>query len=238
MSRHRVVSFTGALLGCALISAPISAQADSLPTVTITSATGYASYGYIGPEGGAVGASLSAPNFSLGFFDVFPSIYTIGGVGESLSTEFYLAAVVGAPAVPNGTVTVGGKSYPVDYKSGDARVNGSISSVTVASGYETIEMPGEFLGAGLACTMVYPLPSGCTPPPAVPQPTKIANVDIDIPGFVTLTFSPSPTGPFQHNEYFSERFTPIPEPATALLLLGALPIVLAIRKQRRTSPTR
>lgn len=113
-------------------------------------------------------------------------------------------------------------------------MGGSGEFLTVPSGYATIQIPAVLRGSGIACTALYPYygSSTCGPPPNVTQPTLIANVNIDVDGYLTYTFAPA-SGSAQNGEVYSAVFTPTPEPAAAFLLLGSLPILVLLRRRAK-----
>lgn len=86
----------------------------------------------------------------------------------------------------------------------------------------TVQVPAVLTGSGTACTAIYYLDYGCSWAPGDPTyPVVVANVDLDIDGYLTFAFQPLA---FQQLS-FTATFTPIPEPCSALLLLTALAII-------------
>jgi len=92
----------------------------------------------------------------------------------------------------------------------------------------TIEVPALLTGSGTACTAVYPGIGCYANSPTTPPPVMIANVDLDIPGYLIFTVHPSPeTAPALE---FTATFRPIPEPLTVLLVLPTFALIWARKK--------
>jgi hypothetical protein len=221
------------LAACFLMFHPLSAKADALPNIEITTANGFASWGDYADGCNGICASLSAPNFTLNFQSfVPPPGYTLSP-GDPLMTYFALAERFGAQQVPNSTVIIDGITYPVAFP--DGSVNLIAPTIIVPSGYATIQLPTFLTGTGIACTAVYGV-DGCSPPPgAAPYPVQIADVSLFLKGYLTLTFRPG-SGPAAVNEDYTATFTPIPEPASALLVIAILaPLVARMRRNAQSS---
>lgn len=232
MSRsHLSLATILGLLGCMSLFGPSTAKGDpipGLPTVDITSAAGYVAFGYPAsiPAPGKL-ASLSSPDFQLSFGVFVPSNFFIQTPGTPMlyGSLFGLNEEIGAPAGPSATLELDGTSYPLQIS---VYVNGG--PFTVPSGYATIQIPATVTGSGVACTATYQVYSNlytCFPPPSFSS-TLVANVNLDVPGYLTFTFQPS-AGPGINNESFNAVFSPVPEPSTALLLLAVLPLCFLLR---------
>jgi hypothetical protein len=119
----------------------------------------------------------------------------------------------------------------VAYDGGGVTVN---TSFIVPFGNATTEEPAVFMASGLACTALYQYFYTIACPLNSDSPAPIANVDLDIPGFMTFTFQPGQYG----EEAYSAMFTPVPEPATALLLLPAFAVRAWWSKRKRLKGAR
>lgn len=237
---HLRLPLTCFLLGGALIVGPSALRADSLPNIVITSATGFASWSNYSNGCPGICASFSAPDFTLNFQSYIPYPGYSESPGDPLMTLFALTERSGAPAVPNATVTIGGSTYPVAFP--DGSISLIASTIIVPSGDATIQLFTFLTGTGTACTATYGI-YGCLPPPGtVPYPQQIADVSLDLEGYLTLIFRPGP-GPAQVNEDFTATFTPIPEAKPSLLLLAAFAAFMSWRPtkeraERRCLPAR
>jgi hypothetical protein len=138
------------------------------------------------------------------------------------------------PINPVGSLVFGGTSYPVAYNYAQVILN---SSSIVPYGNATVEEPAELIGNGLACTAIYPQAIGiesgiasCFPSSAIyqPYPVPIANVDLDIQGFMTFTFQPSQSG----EETYTATFAQVPEPEIGLLLIPMFTLVVWWSKRK------
>jgi hypothetical protein len=89
----RVLScLTCAVIPCALVLGPPAARATPLPTVTITSASGYAVWNGGNLPYCSICASLYSPEFTLNFQgDVTNPYYYQAPPGFALDMAFYLA---------------------------------------------------------------------------------------------------------------------------------------------------
>jgi hypothetical protein len=216
MSTYLITRLTLAVAACAVLQSTF-ANADSLPNVEITTATGFASWGDYSDGCPGICASLSAPGFTLNFQGLVPpTVYSLSP-GDALMTYFALPEQFGAPQVSNSTVTIDGVTYPVAFP--DGSVSLIASTVIVPSGDETLQFLTYLTGTGIACTAVYGV-DGCSPPPGTtPYPRQIADVSLFLKGYLTLTFRPGP-GPAAVNEDYTATFIPVPEPSSVLLFHG------------------
>ena len=220
MYKYSVSRVVYSLLACAVLFHPHAARADSVPTVTITSASGFAYFGGGPPQCSGVCFYFSNPIFGVSFDGFVPSPYyqaTAGYPFEGDPALFNSGEAFGAPSYPGGYLIVGGTSYTASY--GDIGVTGESSFIVPYAG--TVEIPAVLTGSGYACSEYLPI-YNCSPVPGYPVPTLIADIDLDVPGYLTFDFFPGP-GPAPDVEY-TAKFTPIPEPSTLLLLLAAVPI--------------
>lgn len=216
---------TCAVFAVAVVLAPALARADPLPTITITSASGSASWGDYKDGCPGICIGLSSPIFALGFSDYVPAPYYQATPGTPFTPIFALAEVIGPPATPAGGVVVNGIDYPIAF--GEVEVTAAPFTVPYGG---TVEIPALLAGTGMACTAVYP-PYGCYPDPTtMPYPVEVANVDLDIQGYLTFAFHQAPE--ISPNLEFTSTFTPIPEPQTALPVFAALSIIACIKKKR------
>jgi|ERR1700761_542009 len=225
MFKYSVSRVIYPLLACAVLFHAHAAHADSLPTVTITSASGSAFWG--NPGGGpclGICAGLASPIFTLGTGgDFVPASYFQADPGTSFNTLLGLEPPIGPPADMSGSLVFDGKDYPVAYQ--DVVVTPAPFIVPYGG---TIEVPALLTGTGTACTTVYP-GIGCYPnSPTAPFPVMIANVDLDIPGYLTFTFYKAPE--LSPSLGFTATFNPVPEPSTVLLVLPALALIWVMKK--------
>lgn len=228
MLRRRISSATCTII-CALAFYPAVAQADSIPTITITSAAGYASWGDFNILEGCQGicASLYGPSFELGFGAGVPSnVFFQANPGYSFPPiEFSPAAPIGLSPPPGGEVTLGGVDYPVDFgpgSGGGVEVTQEGSFIVPSSG--TVQIPAVLTGSGTACVEISPS-YGCQTVNGVFYPVLVAYLDFDIQGFLTFEFYPSYLSPYQ--VFYVATFTPAPESSSALLLIAAFVIMAA-----------
>ena len=224
MRTHFLSFVTGSLLAGVLVLQPSTAQADSIPTVSINSATGDATWGNEYPPG--AGASLSGPDFTLGFGASWPPNALSASAGDPFpgnTTQLQLREIIGQAEIPSGTLTVGGSTSSVWY--GFDITAHALTSTTVPSGTATLILPAVLSGSGTAC--LQGIGEFCLGSPTQP-PVFVANVDFDIPGLLTVDFTPG--GPAINGEVFSARFTPTPEPSEWLLLLAGFGCLAAARK--------
>lgn len=223
MGNHFQLFIMGSLLAGALVLQPAAARADSIPTISINSATGDATWGNEYPPG--AGASLSGPNFTLGFGDYWPPDVlsaSAGGPFPGGTTSLRLREIIGATTIPGGTLTVDGVTSSVWY---DFDITArALTPATVPSGTATLRLPAVLSGVGTAC--LQGIGEFCLGSPTQP-PVDIANVNLDIPGLLTVDFVPGE--PAVNGELFSARFTPTPEPSTWLLVLAGLGSLAAAR---------
>lgn len=228
MGKQVLLFATCFLLVCVLFLQPSAARADSIPAVSITSATGDATWGNEYPPG--AGASLSGPNFTLGFGDSWPLVALSASAGDPFpgnTTPLTLRELTGAPTLPGGTLNIGGATSSVWY---DFDITaGALTSTTVPSGTATLILPAILSGSGTAC--LQGIGEFCLGTPTQP-PTFIANVNFDIPGQLTLDFTPG--GPAVNGELFSARFTPVPEPSGWLLVFAGLGGIVVASKFSRS----
>ncbi|MGC2657633.1 MAG: hypothetical protein WA324_06625 [Bryobacteraceae bacterium] len=205
----------------ALFLYPAAARADSIPTITITSGSVSA---YSGPDclpaSACVDFSNAIANFRAYGFDVSEYAFQ-ASVGYSFESQGGYSQFVTFDNYQNGSLIVGGISYPSDYF---VRVTGA-DFIVPSSG--TVEVPAVLTGEGTACSVALPVTdSDCSPYPGIPNATVIANINLDIPGYVTVSFSEFP---INGNVLYSEVFTAAPEPSSGLFLLTACSILIAWR---------
>jgi hypothetical protein len=216
----------------ALLFQPEPTRADSIPTVTITSGTGGVTIGIPGEGYCCVGGSLSGPNFNVSVGGSIPPFVLDTAAGTAFDTFFLDPQNYVAPdSEPSGFLVFDGIKYPATYS-----VGLGAASFTVPSGYATVEEPAVFTAMGMACTAIYAISTPCEPPPGTkPYPVIIADIDVDIPGTLAVTFRPVdiPSLPGINEAWFA-TFTPIPEPSTMLLLFAALPFaaLFAVRNKK------
>jgi hypothetical protein len=200
----RSMSGAAYMLLCALAFYPAAARADSIPTITITSTAGSASWG-----NGGIGAFLYSPSFDLSFGTFAPVGYFQASPGDSfVDIGFSLMEVIGAPAFPTGELTLGGVDYPVAFGPGTGGVEVSQEGSFIVPSGGTVQIPAVLTGGGTACVNISP-GYGCNTVNGVFYPVLVANVDFDIQGF-----------------------TPAPEPGTALILFLALAMIAAYRYRK------
>jgi hypothetical protein len=205
----------------ALFFYPAAARADSIPTITITSGSVAA---YSGPDclpaSACVDFSNAIANFRAYGFDVSEYAFQ-ASVGYSFESQGGYSQFVTFDNYQNGSLIVGGISYPSDYF---VRVTGG-DFIVPSSG--TVEVPAVLTGEGTACSVALPVTdSDCSPYPGIPNATVIANINLDIPGYVTVSFSEFP---INGNVLYSEVFTAAPEPSSGLFLLTACSILITWR---------
>jgi len=240
---NRAVSFvTLELVACVLVFQPSRARADTVPTINITSATGSACWGRnCLPQSGTNPyefATFSGPNFSVGFSsfgtsqydfsaragDVVPGSYFDGPIDFQLPGESFFGNI---------SVTLSGHTDSAPFDPPVIAISNS-TNVTVPSGYGTVELPAVLTDSGPVCVGGF-VQSGeffCSgPPPAVPD--IVANVNINVPGFVTIRFSPAGVPIYSSgSEYYMATFTPVPEPSTAWMLVFGLAIAAGYASAR------
>ena len=236
MSGRSISHLVYTLIAGALLLHSHNAQADPAPGTTITSASGYAYFGG-GPDqcGSGICFSFSNPTFDVSFSGFVPVTYYQATPGSSFccySPLFDSGEAFGAPTWPVGSTVVGGVPYTTTYT--DLRVTGG--SFIVPSG-GTLEVPAVLSGSGFACSVSVP-DNNCSPVPGYPTPVVIADVSLDVPGYLTFTFYEN--GNLSPNVGYSAEFTPVPEPSTALLLVAAFAVVgvLGRRFRRQESAAR
>ena len=216
MFSHSISRLSYTLIAIALLLHPRNARAGSVPTITITSASGNAYFNELGPVGcNSICGSFSSPIFAVSYGGFVPPPYFQASPGYPFSGYYLLDSgdVFGAPTWPSGTVTVGGTAYFATY--GDIGVTGGPFIVPYGG---TVQIPAVLTGSGYACSVSVPI-YNCSPVPGYPTPVLIANIDLDIPGYITFTFFQE--GGVSPNLGFGAKFTPVPEPSTALLVLAA-----------------
>jgi hypothetical protein len=218
---RRLIGTASCSFVCALAFYPAVAQADSIPTITITSAAGYAAWNASGICPGGVCASLSNPSYSLSFGTYWPPIFFAAYPGQLEGPSLHLSEVIGAAADPEGTLLLGDLEYPVVYSG----VNVTFAPF-IAPSEGTVQIPAVLTGLGTACTAIYALPYGCYPASGtMPYPVVVANIDLDIQGYLTFAFGPG----LAPAVAFAATFTPVAEPGTAEFLLTALTIIAVWR---------
>lgn len=174
------------------------------------------------------GASLSGPDFTLGFGASWPLIALSASAGDPFpgnTTALQLRELIGHDhtEIPSGTLNVGGTTSSVWYDFDIAAH--ALTSATVPSGTATLIIPAVLSGSGTAC--LQGIGEFCLGSPTQP-PVFVANVNFDIPGLLTIDFTPG--GPAINGEVFSARFTPTPEPSEWLLILAGLVGLAVARK--------
>ncbi len=225
---QRFISSATYTVACALAFYPAVARADALPTVTITSASGSANWGDYSEGCQGICIGLDSPLFSLGFGGVAPAPYFQARPGYSYLPSLDSAEALGVTNYALGGVVLDGVSYQVVYAG--VQVTGAPFVVPYGG---TVEVPAVLTDTGTACTAIYYI-FGCYPAPwTTPYPVVVANVDVDIQGYLTLTFEQSPE--LAPDILFSATFTPVPEPPTALLLFVASALI-AIWRGRNFIP--
>ena len=207
-------------LACLVDLPPSVAQADPIPNITVTTATGYVGFTYNGTSGGLYGPDAS---INTDYGNAAGVLFFSALIGSSFSPYFQLPPLDAVPfSILNGSVTVGGQTYGWVSADGYANVASGVS-VTVPAGYASVQFPATFYAEGTACLDISGFFSCSPPPPLVP--TVIADVGFDVPGILTVNFSPPP-GPLPGWEVFDAEFDPspfpVPEPSSALLVLFAL----------------
>ena len=224
--------FACLLLCCAVSGGPARGRAQqiSLPPVSITSATGQASWGF--PLG--ISASLSGPDFTLGIgpggsypdqhaledFYHFAAPYPTFNAG-AMFLFFSAFADIMSPA--EGRITTGGSTYGVNY--GFGPFVETLASAPVSPSFAPIIVPAVLTGGASvdACPLSSP---DCFSPLYIP-------VSFDVPGQLTITFAPYTfPGLGSTFEEYTATFTPIPEPSSLALIFAGLTIAAAIRAHR------
>ena len=226
--RKAIPTFLISYLVCTgLLGGTARAEIIGLPTVSITSASGQVQWG---PTGN-VTASLSGPDFTLSFSDVYPSsfigdvVYAFGAkAGQPFVPDEYLYSTEAKVTfVPDGTLAVGGATYGVAYSENPYIIGVVLSTpTTVPSGSATLTIPAilEAPSGFSACELRLPsLPCNLQPNSAF-----VANVDFAVPGILTVSFVPAENVLYPDNGFneqvFTATFTPVPEPSTAWLIFA------------------
>jgi hypothetical protein len=192
----------------ALAIYPLAARADSIPTITITSATGYASWGDFNNCPGNC-ALLLNPIFGISEMGLAPASNYQADTGYTFVSDFSLGAVIGGGGAPSEGLFLNGVVYPAT-----GGVNVTAAPFIVPSG-GTAQIPAVLTSDAIACEPNSP-PNACI---------QVANVDVDIQGYLTFTFQPAPYG---HGVLsYIATFTPAPEPSTDLLVFMALTMIAA-----------
>jgi PEP-CTERM motif len=207
--------------------------ADSLPTLTATS--GSASWV---PD--SVSFSITGPSFDISgsAFYFGPAAFMFLPVGKPLSqtpfsSPLFLMETFGRPIHPSGKVTVGGKTYGVEY-SGSGSVTYAADTLVPAANIR-LTLPATLTGRYQACINFNP--SDLFPCEFAPPSDFIANISIDLTGVLSLafsTFSPTPF-PFAPNgtiDLDSITFSTIPEPSSAVLMALGAAALATIATQR------
>jgi hypothetical protein len=202
---------------------PSTAQADQIPNIIVTTASGSVSFFAESTTGG-----LYSPDASI-YTDVGVGVLTSHALAGTPFPSSYLQFTIppfnpSLLSVLDGSVTVGGQSYRVIYD-GIADVYLQ-ASLTVPAGYLSVRLPAVFAGGGTACLDIAGIYS-CSNPPPPEVPDIVANLSFDVPGILTVNFSPAPPQAGPNVELFDAvftpgPFTPVPEPSSALLVLFAL----------------
>lgn len=164
------------------------AQADSLPTITITGdASGVGIWGWA--VNGCEGVCLSIGNSSFGvFFEGFvPEPYFQAYPGALFTPNLGPNSYGSYPDNPTGSVLFNGIAYAADFN------NVQITGVPFTMPYGgTTETPAQLIAAGTACTVATTYGLCNAPPWFTPQPVAVANVTVDIPGYLTFYVTPDP----------------------------------------------
>lgn len=210
-----------------LLKGEKTARADTLPVVSITSATGEASWG-----GGTIGAFFSGPDFTLSFSAIEgPPNYLQETDQFAINSDSELYSFVGNNEFeyPSGTLNLGGTTYPVNW---DALMilYGPYFVVTPGA---TFVAPGTLSGVGMVCIFSPSISQVCS----VGSP-EIAGLFFNVPGLLAITFSPEqpPNELFPHGYVnYSIVFTAVPEPSTVFLLPAGLLFIGFISFVRRLS---
>lgn len=210
------------LLFCALLAglnllAPPKLHADSLPTGSITAASGTASWNFNGS--GQVLASFSAPGASFSFSNgTFGPLVFVISPGDTPTFDYHLVI---RPASAKVSFTANGKRYAGYWDGGLLGLSADLMGKVIAPDFgvrETVIVPASLSGFGPVCPR--------EPLGLCPSSLAIGNLDVNISGTMAVTFEPiSGLG-----ETYSGVFTPTPEPSTALLILAA-PLAIWVAKR-------
>jgi hypothetical protein len=180
--------------------------ADSIQNLEITSLTVSQVY----PLNGEISISASGPSFTIsgsgGDLSPQPPLYVIG---SSIGT-FGVYASPGLPVLSPFSGLLNGITVMIQ---GAPVVSGTTNSPVPENG--TVTMPatvnGEYLAFSCGSSQ---FPPNCTGP-------QIANIFVDLDGYMTLTFSAGPFLPFNETVLTSLEFTNnsiVPEPSSVLLM--------------------
>jgi hypothetical protein len=210
-------------LGSQLLAGPI-------PTLTATSVSIFTSIGYVA-EGETDSMGASGLSFTLAGSGFVPgsgrALFPIG-VPVNIGGPVAFCCEIGfGRNLVTGAVTLGGSITQVNY------VGGAIAFappyvVTLPSTGFSISLPATATGSFSANTCgAFEFPPNCSGP-------QIANIAINLPGYVGLSFAPFGGGIAE--ELLGATFTssgPIPEPSSVSLLLVGLVVAIALALYRK-----
>jgi len=227
------------LVSTALFVTPI-VRAESFSSINIDYASGSACWGR-SCVGATEIAAFSGSGFTLNFstFDSGAgSPYAFSAVaGQPFPDDFFDGRFSQGTSSQNdyfsGTFTEGGQTYEVGYA--ENPYVELLGSGTVPNGYGTLVFPAVLTGGGTACTdgtSFYPGSYSCIFAPGQ-TPSFIADVNFDVPGILTVHFSPASQPVYAYgSEYYEATFTALPEPASGWMAVGGLLAILWMASRR------